>query len=65
VLFETSSTKFWVAHAGKDGSPAANQHYLGFQLSELLKHTCPSDAKEITGPKKDKVVTQAGATASK
>jgi hypothetical protein len=65
VLFETSSTKFWVAHAGKDGSPAANQHYLGFQLSELLKHTCPSDAKEITGPKKDTVVTQAGATASK
>jgi hypothetical protein len=62
VLFETSSTRFWVAHAGSDGSPAANQPYLGFQLSELLKHTAPGDAKEIAGPKKDTVVTQAGAT---
>jgi hypothetical protein len=51
VLFESSSTKFWVAHAGKDGSPAANQPYRGFRFSELLTHEAPADTPELTGPK--------------
>ena len=38
VLFETTTTRFWVANASKDGKPAAEQPYHAFQLSELLKH---------------------------
>jgi len=37
VLFEPASTRFWVANAGRDGQPAAEQPYQQFQLSELLK----------------------------
>lgn len=36
VLFEPASTRFWVANAGFDGSPAAEQPYYAFQLTELL-----------------------------
>ena len=36
-LFEPKSTRFWVANAGKQGQPAAEQKYFAFQLSELLK----------------------------
>ncbi len=36
VLFEPASTCFWVANAGIDGSPAAEQPYYAFQLTELL-----------------------------
>ena len=38
VLFETTTTRFWVANASKDGKPAAEQPYHAFQLRELLKH---------------------------
>src|SRR5262249_35412583 len=38
VLFETKSTRFWVANASKEGGPAADQPYHAFQLSELLTH---------------------------
>lgn len=51
VLFESSTSRFWVAHAGKDGSPAATQPYRGFVFSELLTHVAPSDTPELTGPK--------------
>ncbi|QDU08852.1 C45 family autoproteolytic acyltransferase/hydolase [Gimesia aquarii] len=44
VLFEPKSTKLWVANASSDGSPAANQKYYGFQLSELLKRTPDANA---------------------
>ena len=37
VLFETTTTRFWVANASKDGKPAAEQPYHAFQLSELLE----------------------------
>ncbi len=51
VLFESSTSRFWVAHAGKDGSPAATQPYRGFVFSELLTHVAPADTPEMTGPK--------------
>ena len=35
VLFETTTTRFWVANASKDGKPAAEQPYHAFQLSDL------------------------------
>jgi isopenicillin-N N-acyltransferase-like protein len=38
VLFESTTTKFWVANASTDGEPAATQPYHAFQLSELLAH---------------------------
>jgi hypothetical protein len=38
VLFETTTTRFWVANASKDGKPAAEQPYTAFQLSQLLSH---------------------------
>ena len=36
VLFETSTTRFWVANASTDGQPAATQPYHQFQLTDLL-----------------------------
>ena len=38
VLFETSSTRFWVANASVDGEPASTQPYHAFQLTDLLTH---------------------------
>jgi len=57
VLFETSTSKFWVAHAGSDGSPAASQTYLGFHFSELLTHKTDLSAPELPGPKSDSKLT--------
>ena len=37
VLFETTTTRFWVANASKDGKPAAEQPYHAFQLRDLLE----------------------------
>ncbi len=39
VLFETKSTRLWVANASKDGQPASSQPYHEFTFSELLTHT--------------------------
>ena len=50
VLFETSTGRFWVAHASPDGQPAAEQAYLGFDLRALLAHEPGPDAKELPGP---------------
>ncbi len=47
VLFEPKSTKFWVANAGADKTPAAERPYYQFQLSELLTRKPQSDAKEL------------------
>ncbi len=38
VLFETSTTRLWVANASRDARPASEQPYHAFQLSELLKN---------------------------
>jgi isopenicillin-N N-acyltransferase like protein len=57
VLFETKSTRLWVANASKAGEPAVTQPYHEFQLSELLKHNpdtsvpsrpCPSAGSTAT-----------------
>jgi hypothetical protein len=50
VLFETTTTRFWVANASKDGKPAAEQPYHAFQLSELLKHQPDSTAPVLSPP---------------
>jgi hypothetical protein len=59
VLFETRSTRLWVAHASVDGAPAATQPYHEFQLTELLTHEpsphspalpCPGPARADADP---------------
>ena len=47
VLFEPKSTKFWVANAGADKTPAAERPYYQFQLSELLTRKPESGSKEL------------------
>jgi hypothetical protein len=61
VLFETSTGRFWVAHASPDGQPAAEQAYLGFDLRELLAHEPGPDAKELPGPEPAAVGTTVAA----
>jgi isopenicillin-N N-acyltransferase-like protein len=57
VLFETTTTRFWVANASKSGEPAVTQPYHGFQFTDLLKHApstsppalpCPSAPASAT-----------------
>lgn len=50
VLFETKSSRFWVANAAQDGSPAATQPYHAFQLGELLGHEPASTAPTLPPP---------------
>ncbi len=47
VLFESRSTKFWVANASPNGEPAAKQKYHAFQLSELLQRHPDATAVRI------------------
>lgn len=47
VLFEPASTRFWVANAAEDGSPAAEQPYYAFQLSDLLSRTPSLEAPDL------------------
>jgi hypothetical protein len=49
VLFETTTTRFWVANASKDGKPAAEQPYHAFELRELLKHQ-PDPSSPLLAP---------------
>ena len=48
VLFETTTTRFWVANASSDGQPAANQPFREFNLADLLTHQ--PDATAPTAP---------------
>jgi hypothetical protein len=50
VLFETTTSRFWVANASKDKKPAAEQPYHAFQLSELLKRRADSSAPALPNP---------------
>lgn len=47
VLFEPASTKFWVANAAPDRSPAAEQPYYAFQLTDLLSRQPDSGAPAL------------------
>ena len=51
VLFETKSTKLWVANASKDAKPASDQPYHEFQFSELLTHSASESALDLIKPK--------------
>jgi hypothetical protein len=60
VLFETSTTRFWVANASRDGQPAAEQPYHAFQLSELLSHQVDTSAPSLAIPPADPVRPKVG-----
>lgn len=51
VLFETASTRLWVANASESGEPAVTQPYHAFRLTELLTHAADPSAPEIPCPK--------------
>jgi isopenicillin-N N-acyltransferase-like protein len=55
VLFESTTTKLWIANASKSGEPASNQPYHAFQLSELLKHNADTSAPALPCPKAHEV----------
>ncbi|HUG89478.1 MAG TPA: C45 family peptidase [Planctomycetaceae bacterium] len=50
VLFEPKTTRFWVANAGVDRTPAAEREYQQFQLSELLSRRPGAEARELPMP---------------
>ncbi|MFI5457819.1 MAG: C45 family autoproteolytic acyltransferase/hydrolase [Isosphaerales bacterium] len=50
VLFETTTTRFWVANASIDGKPASEQPYHAFQLRELLTHQADASSRELPHP---------------
>ena len=50
VLFETRSTRLWVANASKDGAPAVTQPFHAFTFTELLAHEPSSAARQLPPP---------------
>ena len=52
ALFEPSSTRFWVANAAPDGSPAATQPYIEFVLKDLLGRVPEASGADL-GPTPD------------
>jgi isopenicillin-N N-acyltransferase-like protein len=50
VLFETTTTRFWVANASKAGKPASEQPYHAFRLSDLLQHQADPSAGTLPPP---------------
>ncbi len=63
VLFETGTTRFWVANASKEGEPAATQPYHEFRLTELLSNRADTTAPALPAPpaRPDAEVSAAGA----
>ena len=52
ALFEPSSTRFWVANAAPDGSPAATQPFAEFVLKDLLGRVPEASTADL-GPTPD------------
>jgi isopenicillin-N N-acyltransferase like protein len=50
VLFETKTTRLWVANASRDGAPASSQPYHAFTFAELLTHAPDPAAPALPAP---------------
>jgi hypothetical protein len=50
VLFESATSRFWVANASKAGAPASSQPYHEFKLSELLTHGPDTSSPVLPAP---------------
>ena len=61
VLFETTTTRFWVANASKTGEPAVTQPFHGFRLTELLDHAASTSAPTLPCPAGPKPAATVGA----
>ncbi len=57
VLFETATSRLWIANASKEGEPAATQPYHAFKMSALLTHKAETSAPSIPCPTAPKPVT--------
>jgi isopenicillin-N N-acyltransferase-like protein len=53
VLFESTTTRFWVANSSTSGEPASSQPYHAFQLSELLTHKADPSAPSLAEVRSD------------
>jgi hypothetical protein len=62
VLFETATSRLWVANASKSGEPAVTQPFQAFRLTELLTHRPDTSAPAIPLPAKP--VASAGRAAA-
>lgn len=54
VLFETATSRLWVANASKAGEPAASQPYHAFRFTELLTHKPDTSAPSLPAPSEPK-----------
>ena len=50
VLFETATSRLWIANASKEGEPAATQPYHVFKMTELLTHNADPSSSWIPCP---------------
>jgi hypothetical protein len=50
VLFESTTTRFWVANASKSGEPAVTQPFHAFKLAELLERAPATSAPSTPCP---------------
>ena len=50
VLFETTTGRFWVANASKEGQPASEQPYHEYELRGLLRHVPDPSATVLPAP---------------
>ena len=63
VLFETATSRFWVANAASDGTPASTQPYHEFRLIDLLSHKPETSAPSLPLPERSKPPTRAAEAA--
>lgn len=54
VLFETGTSRLWIANASTDGQPAVTQPFHAFRFTELLTHKADPSAPETPLPSKPK-----------
>ena len=59
VLFETTTSRLWVANASRSGEPASTQPYHEFRLSELLTHKADPSVPAREVPAKARAATAA------
>jgi len=65
VLFETATTRLWIANASKDGEPASTQPYHAFKVSELMTHKAETSAPTTPCPTAPKATAALGVSTTR